>query len=32
MIDLNADTDVANVHSVVAAGAVLVDVREPDEF
>ena len=32
MINLNADTDVANVHSVVAAGAVLVDVREPDEF
>ncbi|MBU3704327.1 MAG: MBL fold metallo-hydrolase [Ilumatobacteraceae bacterium] len=32
MIDLNADTDVANVHSVVAAGAVLIDVREPDEF
>ena len=32
MLDLNADTDVANVHSVVAAGALLVDVREPDEF
>ena len=32
MLNLNADTDVVNVHSVVAAGAVLVDVREPEEF
>jgi hydroxyacylglutathione hydrolase len=32
MIDLNTDTDVSSVHALVAAGAILIDVREPDEF
>ncbi|MTH94040.1 MAG: rhodanese-like domain-containing protein, partial [Actinobacteria bacterium] len=31
-INLNSDTDVINTPELLAAGALLIDVREPDEF
>jgi len=31
-INLNSDTDVINTPELIAAGAQLIDVREPDEF